>query len=121
MLPGECECGSPYPRIDTIIGRTDDMVKVKGVNIFPSQIDELLKGIEGASSEYQVMIDHLNGKDIVTLFVEKEPAADAEQLASVIEHLFKMRIGISVTVKPVGIGDLPRSEKKSTRIYDNRY
>ena len=121
MLPGECECGSPYPRIDTIIGRTDDMVKVKGVNIFPSQIDELLKGIEGASSEYQVMIDHLNGKDIATLFVEKEPAADAEQLASVIEHLFKMRIGISVTVKPVGIGDLPRSEKKSTRIYDNRY
>lgn len=121
MLPGDCECGSPYPRIDTIIGRTDDMVKVKGVNIFPSQIDELLKGIDGASSEYQVMIDHLNGKDIVTLFVEKEPAADADQLASVIEHLFKMRIGISVTVKPVGIGDLPRSEKKSTRIYDNRY
>jgi len=121
MLPGECKCGSPYPRIDTIIGRTDDMVKVKGVNIFPSQIDELLKGIDGASSEYQVMIDHLNGKDIVTLFVEKEPAADAEQLASVIDHLFKMRIGISVTVKPVGIGDLPRSEKKSTRIYDNRY
>jgi phenylacetate-CoA ligase len=121
MLPGECECGSPYPRIDTIIGRTDDMVKVKGVNIFPSQIDELLKGIDGASSEYQVMIDHLNGKDIVTLFVEKESAADADQLASVIEHLFKMRIGISVTVKPVGIGDLPRSEKKSTRIYDNRY
>ena len=121
MLPGECQCGSPYPRIDTIIGRTDDMVKVKGVNIFPSQIEELLKGIDGASSEYQVMIDHLNGKDIVTLFVEKEPAADAEQLANVIEHLFKMRIGISVTVKPVSIGDLPRSEKKSTRIYDNRY
>lgn len=121
MLPGDCKCGSPYPRIDTIIGRTDDMVKVKGVNIFPSQIDELLKGIDGASSEYQVMIDHLNGKDIVTLFVEKEPAADTEQLAGMIEHLFKMRIGISVLVKPVGIGDLPRSEKKSTRIYDNRY
>jgi len=97
------------------------MVKVKGVNIFPSQIDELLHGIDGASSEYQVMIDHMNGRDIVTLFVEKEADADADQLARIIEHLFKMKIGISVIVKPVGIGDLPRSEKKSTRIYDNRY
>jgi len=121
MVPGECPCGSPYPRIGTILGRTDDMVKVKGVNIFPSQIDELLKGIDGASSEYQVMIDHMNGKDIVTLFVEKEADADSEQLAIIIEHLFKTRIGITVIVKPVGIGDLPRSEKKSTRIYDNRY
>ena len=121
MVPGECPCGSSYPRIGTILGRTDDMVKVKGVNIFPSQIDELLKGIDGASSEYQVMIDHMNGKDIVTLFVEKEADADSEQLAIIIEHLFKTRIGITVIVKPVGIGDLPRSEKKSTRIYDNRY
>lgn len=121
MIPGSCRCGSPYPRIDTILGRTDDMVKVKGVNIFPSQIDELLHGIDGASSEYQVMIDHMNGRDIVTLFVEKEADADTEQLARIIEHLFKMKIGISVIVKPVGIGDLPRSEKKSTRIYDNRY
>ena len=43
VLSGDCPCGSPYPRIDTLIGRTDDMVKVKGVNIFPSQIDELLR------------------------------------------------------------------------------
>lgn len=121
MIPGKCPCGSPYPRIGTILGRTDDMVKVKGVNIFPSQIDELLKGIDGASSEYQVMIDHMNGKDIVTLFVEKEPEADAEQLAAGIAQLFKTQIGILVIVKPVGLGDLPRSEKKSTRIYDNRY
>ena len=69
IIPGECPCGSKYPRIDVILGRTDDMVKVKGVNIFPSQIEEMLKGINGASSEYQVMIDHLNGKDILTLFV----------------------------------------------------
>lgn len=120
-IPGACPCGSAYPRIDTILGRTDDMVKVKGVNIFPSQIDELLKEIDGASSEYQVMIDHMMGKDIVTLFVEKEAGADAEQLSVSIAHLFKNRIGILAIVKPVGLGDLPRSEKKSTRIYDNRY
>ena len=49
IIPGECPCGSKYPRIDVILGRTDDMVKVKGVNIFPSQIEEMLKGINGAS------------------------------------------------------------------------
>ncbi len=121
FIPGECKCGSPYPRIDTILGRTDDMVKVKGVNIFPSQIEELLKDIKGASSEYQVMIDHLNGKDIFTLFVEKQPDADKAALTEEIGSLFKTKIGITAVIKPVAIGDLPRSEKKSTRIYDNRY
>ncbi|WP_040198256.1 phenylacetate--CoA ligase family protein [Candidatus Soleaferrea massiliensis] len=118
---GDCACGSQYPRIDTLIGRTDDMIKVKGVNIFPSQIDELLRDIEGASSEYQVMIDHLNGKDILTLFVEREKGADSEQLEHEIHRRFKLKIGITIVPKAVGIGDLPRSEKKSTRIFDNRY
>lgn len=121
FIPGECQCGSPYPRIGTILGRTDDMIKVKGVNIFPSQIDELLKGVNGASSEYQVMIDHLNGKDILTLFVEKEADANTFDLEEEIGRMFKTKIGISAVVKPVELGDLPRSEKKSTRIYDNRY
>lgn len=121
FLPGDCKCGSPYPRIDTLIGRTDDMTKVKGVNIFPSQIDELLRDIPGASSEYQVMIDHLNGKDLMTLFVEAEPGVDRQALGATIGMTFKMKIGISISVKPVAIGELPRSEKKSTRIFDNRY
>lgn len=121
FIPGDCPCGSPYPRIDTIQGRTDDMIKVKGVNIFPSQIEELLKGVKGASSEYQVMIDHLNGKDILTLFVEKEADADKAQLINEIGFLFKTKIGITAAIKPVELGDLPRSEKKSTRIFDNRY
>lgn len=121
FLPGECQCGLPYPRIDTLIGRTDDMIKVKGVNIFPSQIDELLSTIEGASSEYQVMIDHLGGRDILTLFVEANPEVDKAALERTIKFRFKEKIGISIACKPVEIGDLPRSEKKSTRIFDNRY
>lgn len=121
IIPEACACGSEYPRIGTILGRTDDMVKVKGSIIYPSLIDELLKTIPGASSEYQVMIDHLNGKDILTLFVEKEPGIDAKLLAEEIKTQFKTKIGIVAVIKPVEIGDLPRSEKKSTRIYDNRY
>ena len=121
ILPGDCPCGLDYPRIDTLVGRTDDMVKVKGVNIFPGQIDEILAGVPGASSEYQVMIDHLNGRDLFTLFVEAEPGVEREALAERMVEAFKQRIGITIIAKPVGIGDLPRSEKKSTRIFDNRY
>ena len=121
FIPGECKCGSPYPRIDTLIGRTDDMIKVKGVNIFPGQIDELLRDIDGASSEYQVMIDHLYGKDIMTLFIEAEPGVDTAALSGEVVQRFKAKIGLTVVAKAVGIGDLPRSEKKSTRMFDNRY
>ena len=120
VIPGECPCGCPFPRIDTILGRTDDMVKVKGVNIFPSQIEELLTGIEGASSEYQFMLDHMNGKDICTLFVEANDGANRYELEIELQNAFKSKIGISVNVKPVSIGELPRSEKKSTRVFDNR-
>lgn len=121
IISGDCPCGSKYPRIDTIIGRTDDMVKVKGVNIFPSQIEEMLAPIEGASSEYQFMIDHMNGKDVCTLFVEINPDANPYQMEMEIQNSFKTKIGIATNVKPVQIGDLPRSEKKSTRVFDNRY
>lgn len=121
FIPGDCACGSPYPRIDTLIGRTDDMVKVKGVNIFPSQIDEMLRNVPCASSEYQFMLDHMNGKDECRLFVELNPGFEPKESAAEIGREFKARIGISVIVLPVAIGDLPRSEKKSTRIFDNRY
>lgn len=121
VIPGECPCGSKFPRIDTILGRTDDMVKVKGVNIFPSQIDEVLSAIPGASSEFQFMIDHMEGKDICTLFVEVNPNANKYELEREIQENFKYKIGIATLVKPVEIGELPRSEKKSTRVFDNRY
>jgi len=121
IIPGECPCGSRFPRIDIIVGRTDDMVKVKGVNIFPSQIEELLTGIDGASSEYQFMLDHVNGKVICTLFVDANDGANRYELEIEIQNAFKSKIGISVNVKPVNIGELPRSEKKSTRVFDNRY
>ena len=121
FLPGDCACGCPFPRIDTLIGRTDDMVKAKGVNIYPGQIDDVLKEVKGASSEYQVMIDHLYGKDIMTLFFETEPGVDKEEVGREMQNIFKLRVGLTILTKPVSIGELPRSEKKSTRIFDNRY
>ena len=117
----ECPCGSKFPRLDTILGRTDDMVKVKGVNIFPSQVEEVIKDVKGASSEYQIMIDHLNGKDILTIFIEINEGAVKNDVQLELANLFKIKIGMTPLVKAVNIGELPRSEKKSNRVFDNRY
>ena len=121
IIPEKCSCGLEFPRIDRIIGRSDDMVKVKGINIYPGQIEDVLTNVKGVSSEYQVMIDHLNGKDIMTLFVEVDNVSDKELIQKELALVFKTKVGLQIVPKAVAIGDLPRSEKKSTRIYDNRY
>ena len=121
MIPGKCECGLDYPRIATLVGRSDDMIKVRGSIIYPSRVDELLATVEGVSSEYQIMIDHMNGKDILTLFFETAEKDSIAALEKTVEHEFKQKIGITPKAKAVGMGELPRSEKKSTRVFDNRY
>jgi phenylacetate-CoA ligase len=98
------------------------MVKVRGAIIYPSRVDELLATIDGVSSEYQIMIDHLNGRDILTLFFETDSKSqEAAALEKTVEAEFKAKIGIIPKAKAVQLGELPRSEKKSTRVFDNRY
>ncbi|MDR1905708.1 MAG: phenylacetate--CoA ligase family protein, partial [Clostridiales bacterium] len=103
--------------------RSDDMVKIKGSIIYPGMVDSLLAGIENVSSEYQIMIDHLNGRDILRLFVETalSDKSEIKELEKNVENIFKSVIGVTPEAKAVAIGELPRSEKKSTRIFDNRY
>lgn len=120
ILPNKCSCGRSYPMIDRVMGRTDDMVKVKGVNIYPGQIDGVLKSCEGVSSEYQVHVVHENGRDIFKLLVERKDGSNAENVAKNVADTFKHKIGIKIEVEAVSIGDLPRSEKKSKRIFDYR-
>lgn len=112
-----CSCGCKYPRHGRIIGRTDDMTKVKGVNIYPGQIDDLLRDIPGVSSEYQIVVDHIAGKDQLLLRVECNESGLREQI---IKH-FKTKIGILIEAETLPIGSLPRSEKKTKRILDKRY
>ncbi len=121
ILPGSCPCGSRFPRIDTIQGRTDDMIKIKGVNVFPSQIEELLKDFPEVSSEYQIHISHLDGKDTMRLYVETNGSVDFLDLAARIAREVKSHIGFTPLVKVVENGVLPRSEKKTKRVIDTRY
>ena len=121
IIPGECPYGSRFPRLDTIMGRTDDMMKIKGVNVFPAQIEEILKGFSEVSSEYQIRISHLDGKDTMRIYVETNGTVDFLDLAKRIAATVKSRIGFTPLVKVVEIGLLPRSEKKTKRVIDERY
>ncbi len=121
IIPGECPCGSRHPRLDTIMGRTDDMMKIKGVNVFPSQIEEILQAFPEVSSEYQIRISHLDGKDTMRIYVETNGSVNFAELADRIAAKVKSVIGFTPLVKVVENGLLPRSEKKTKRVIDERY
>ena len=123
ILPGECDCGSKYPRIDIIKGRSDDMFKVHGVNMFPSQIEDLIQNVDGVSSEYSVTIAHDEeiNKDIMIVTIEAEGRVNFENTAKKITELFRSMINITPKITVVPIGTLPRSEKKTKRVIDYRY
>ena len=121
IIPGTCPCGSPHPRLDTIMGRTDDMMKIKGVNVFPSQIEEILQSFPEASSEYQIRISHLEGRDTMRIYVETNGTVNFLDLADRIAAKVKSAIGFTPLVKVVENGVLPRSEKKTKRVIDERF
>lgn len=123
FVPGDCPCGrAEYPRIDTLVGRTDDMIKVKGCNMFPAQIEECLQFVDGASSEYQVLIETISGHDILTLIFETElEDEDKEHCEAELAAVFKAKIGCTPEARGVPMGELPRSTKKTRRIFDSRY
>ena len=121
IIPGQCPCGSQFPRIDIISGRSDDMIKIKGVNVFPKQIEEVLEGFPELSSEYQIRLSHLDGKDTMRIYVETNGSVNFLEMAGKIASAVKSKIGFTPLVKIVEIGILPRSEKKTKRVIDERY
>lgn len=123
IIPEKCSCGRSYPRLDTIGGRSDDMFKVRGVNMFPKQVEELLQDVDGVLSEYNITIAHDDdhNRDIMILTVEVDGRVDFEKTALHIRELFKSRIGMTPKVTAVPIGTLQRSEKKTKRVIDYRY
>lgn len=120
VIPGSCACGSPFPRLDRIVGRSDDMIKVKGTNIYPAQIEEILRNISGFSSEYRIVLENEDLRDRMIIQAEAENGADLEALAAELERACKSGLGIRVIPEIVELGRLPRSEKKTQRVFDNR-
>ena len=122
IIPGQCTCGRCYPRLDIIKGRSDDMFKVHGVNMFPSQVEELLAQVDGVSSEYVINIAHDDSinKDVLLLTAEAEGRVNFESAARTITALFKSKMNCTPRVTVVPVGTLPRSEKKTKRVIDHR-
>lgn len=122
IIPGECKCGSKFPRLDIIQGRSDDMFKVHGVNMFPSQIEEIFGTVDGVSSEYKIDLAHDDeqNKDLIMITVEAEGRVNFDNTSQVIKGLVKSRIGVTPKVAVVSVGTLPRSEKKTQRVFDHR-
>lgn len=121
IIPGKCPCGLDYPRIDVIHGRSDDMFKVHGVNMFPRQVEEILQQVDGVLSEYHIDIarDEM-GKDCMTLSVETAEGVALDSVARHVRELFKSRIGMTPIINLVPHGALARSEKKTGRVSDMR-
>ena len=122
IIPGSCACGhDEHPRIDTLTGRSDDMMKIHGVNVFPAQIEEVLAEFPELSSEYQIRISHLDGRDTMRIYVEASGSVDWAKASQEVAAKAKSKIGFTPLVKIVELGFLPRSEKKTKRVYDERY
>jgi phenylacetate-CoA ligase len=124
LISGECRCGSVLPRHDRLLGRSDDMIIFRAVNIYPGQIDHVLSHIKGIGSEYQIILDRKeDGKDYMTIKVERSQAEDRakdQQTGKMIGEEIKKQILVSASVEIADYGSLPRSERKSKRVFDNR-
>jgi phenylacetate-CoA ligase len=124
LIPGQCPCGSILPRHDRLLGRSDDMIIFRAVNIYPGQIDHVLSGIREIGSEYQILLDRKeDGKDYMMVKVERGQGAEKErdpELTRRIGDAIKKQILVSVSVEMVDYGALPRSERKSKRVFDHR-
>lgn len=124
LISGECPCGSPLPRHDKILGRSDDMFIIRGVNIYPGHIDEILSRQSGIGSEYQIHLDNKSdGKDYMKIVIERDEGKNPEEdrvISAKIESEIRKEALVSGKVEIVDYQSLPRTVRKSKRIFDNR-
>lgn len=123
-ISAPCSCGNILPMHDRIMGRSDDMIILKGVNIYPGQIDEVLSSISEVGSEYQLHLERKgDGKDYMTIKAESKQGfdpANMEEVKARIKKTIHSKIMVSCDVHICSYGELPRFEGKAQRIFDNR-
>ncbi|HEY6892191.1 MAG TPA: phenylacetate--CoA ligase [Solirubrobacter sp.] len=116
-----CACGRTFARMSAVRGRRDDMLIIRGVNLYPSQIEHVLLGLPGVAPHYQLVVERPETLDEVTVCCEPlERGVNPIALATEIEHAIRARIGVSVTVQVKAPGEIPRSEGKAVRVLDRR-
>ena len=121
-----CSCGRTMVRMGRITGRTDDMLVIRGVNVFPSQIESVLVGVSGVAPHYVLVVDRVNSSDTLEVKVElteemfSDTVSHIEDIRRTITEQIKSVVGIMVKVSLVPPKSIPRSEGKAKRIIDNR-
>jgi phenylacetate-CoA ligase len=126
ILPGPCPCGRVHRRIERILGRTDDMLIISGVNVFPSQVEHVLMELPEVGSTYQIVLTREEHLDRMTVKVElRDPAftgnlAQLHALQKRIEQELKSALLITCRVRLVEPGDIPPSQGKAVRVVDER-
>ena len=121
-----CECGRTHPRIMRILGRTDDMIIVRGINVFPSQVESVLMRIPEIGDNYQIIVDRKGPLDVMTVKVEvtesafSDKIADLMSLSNEVSRQLKNVLNITAEVELVEPGAIPRSEGKARRVIDKR-
>lgn len=122
----QCECGRTLPRISKFKGRSDDMLVIRGVNVFPSQVEAALLEMGEASPHYLMIVDRVNNLDVLEVQVEvsdkffSDEVKELENLTKKIAHVLQQALQIAVKVKLVEPKTLERSEGKSKHVIDNR-
>jgi phenylacetate-CoA ligase len=118
-----CACGRTHARIMRITGRSDDMIIIRGVNLYPTQVEAALVDVPGASPHYQIVLDNRGAMDRMTVELEADPQTDPKDyaaLAGQVSHRIKSLIGVSAEVLVREFGALPRSLGKAVRVRDLR-
>ena len=120
-----CACGRTHVRIMRVTGRTDDMLIVRGVNVYPSQLEAILVGLPGLSPHYQIVLTREGALDAVTVEVELAPDApagehDRARKADEVRQHIKSMIGVTCSVAAMPPGEIPRSQGKAVRVKDLR-
>ncbi|MDA0169780.1 phenylacetate--CoA ligase [Solirubrobacter taibaiensis] len=111
-----CVCGRPFARMSPVRGRYDDMLIIRGVNLYPSQIEEALLHVNGVSPHYQLVVDRPGQLDELTLHCEGK----GTNLAARVKHAIREQVGVTVRVQLRPMGEIPRSEGKAVRVIDRR-
>lgn len=124
LLYEPCKCGRTTVRMENLDGRTDDMLKIRGVNVFPSQIEEVLLGIDEIGPHYEIIVTRKNHSDILEIRVELVEPVDAykelEELEKRIRHRLRIVLGLDAKIRLESPNTLQRFEGKAKRIKDLR-
>jgi len=126
IVPGECACGRTFRKMQRVTGRTDDMLIIRGVNVYPSQIEQVLMGIPGVAPHYQIVLRKRGSMDSVEVHVEVSPDIEFDEIRGLealqkkVEDAIAGSLAVSVGVKLVEPRSIQRSEGKAKRVLDLR-